>query len=259
MSRKDNILGFNLVELPRTGIKPLQLLHKYNKNKVEKIGTLLELFPRNTLSLPAIKTQKTPNNISDSFSLNMDMQAKMELFSRMKYYFKGAKLSAEANINDEFMIVAENGIIKEISSLHQLNNYINDAKLTANLTNYEKALKKGDIFIITSLLTCKKFAITLVDKKRLGLHADTEISNIASLKAGLERSKATERLIVHEGEDDLVIGFKAHKLRYDKKFWQSKDQAKYSLVPVDHIAVLSDEHLPVEAFTTENGCVLFAE
>ncbi len=259
MSRKNNILGFSLVELPRTGVEPFQILQKHNGNKVEKIGKLYELFPPNDIALPAIEIQKTPNNISDKFSLNLNLEAKIKLFNGLYRKFAKVESSAKFGEEDEFMIIAENAAIKEVASLNGLNNYINDAKLKADITNYESPLKKGNIFVITSVLTCKKFAITLASKKSLGIGADSEIKDIASLKASLERSKVAERSIFHEGEDDLVIGFKAHKLRYDKSFWQSKDKAKYSLIPADHIGVLSDENLPVELLATESGSVVFVD
>ncbi len=257
MPNNNKIFGFNFVELPRTGIKPFQLLQQYKNNKVSTINLLSELFPHNTLSLPAIKKQKTPNNISDKFKLNLNLEAKVKLFNGLYRKFAKADASAKFSKEDEFVIVAEDAIIKEITSLNQLNNYINDAKLTPDLTNYEKPLKKGNIFIITSIIMCKKFAILLANKNSLNMNTGTEIKDIASLQSSVDISKIREKLIVHSGEEDLVIGFKAHKLRYDKKFWQSKDQAKYSLIPTDYIGVLRDEDLPVEALSTESGTVEF--
>ncbi len=259
MSKTNEILGFTLIELPQTGITPFQLLHKHDNNKVEKICKLNELFPRNNISLPTIGKRKTPNNISDKFSLNIDVQAKAELFSRLYSNLAGADFSANINTEDELMIIAENAVIKEVKSLNQLNNYINDAKLTADLSNYEKPLKKGNIFVITSILTCKKFAITLADRNSFGIGAKAQIKDIASLKASVDMLKLKEKLIVHSGEEDLVIGFKAHKLKYEKKFWQLKDKARYSLIPADHIGVLSDENLPVEALTSPSGSVMFID
>jgi len=245
--------GFNLVAMPKPDIYPLQVLAKEDNETVFKIGTINDLFSQgDEVAPPAIERNKTvPEIIKGTFLIDLELNTKINLMNFWKSAFNGANFNAQINSSDKILFSYAQGKVTEVSSLIQLNAYINDAKLNRNISTFRDQLEKENIYIITSVLKSNTFELELVNND--SYKADFEISDkqkVVEISSDVQRKKEINNIISHNSETDcLVVGFKAVKLIYNKHFWSSK-KADYKIKSAEGIVLRSEEDFPVVRMDT---------
>jgi len=241
--------GFNLVALPKPDIYPLQILAKKDKETVFKLGNINDLFTQgDEIPPPTIENDKTiPNLLKGTYLVNLELKSKVSLLNFWKSRFNGANFNAQITDNDKIIFSYSNGKVSEISSLLNLNAYINDAKINdKKISTFKDQLENDEIYIITGILKSNDFQVELVDNSNFKTNIEvSDTKKVVEVSSEINRQKESNNIISHKSETDyLIVGFQAVKLIYNKPFWSTK-KANYKIKSVDGIILRSEEDFPV--------------
>jgi hypothetical protein len=212
-------LGYNAVLLPREGIVPLNILVK-RQRKLNEVGTIGDLIKNTDRDLPRITSDLQTANFSKEWSSSVDVDAGIDFLSNI---FSGLgigidKISLEnafkrtKKMSFSFEDVREDKI-REID----LERYIVSGNVDPDSRVFKKKLFQDDLYVITSILKSKTFSVS--SKTETDNEAKIDVPVIEQLLEGnLSVTTDTDKSSVMkcEGEKDLIFGFRAVQLIYDK-------------------------------------------
>ncbi len=220
-------LAYTLL-LPRTGIKPLDLIIRQEKNffsffKADEGSidgsSLKDLFPSGQgAKYPTIKKATLPSVLSGS-----DILETKSSFVTNFLQNNSAKVSLE---NSKTVIFSFENAISSVVSELELNSY-----LQSNLPNSanEDLIKKGNLYLILGVLASKKFSIQPSSNFEISGELSTaELAKyIAELKASASHKSQATHTIKQEGDEYMTFAIQTAQVSYKKN--------KYSIVRDDII------------------------
>lgn len=227
--------GYSTVALPRAGITPLQLLVKDKKTLISLEGSIDLLFEADIAPKPIL------DNVVASFNgqkaLELDTTAGLNFLSGIFEALKiqGASLKADATFDKahkftfSFVDVREDKV-----NLLDLDNFISGAIPSKDGFNtYMEKLLDSDLYVISHVLKCKTFAIDITDENNQKIDAEAAFSKLGEGTFKIERNVDNGFHLIPDASGlEMVFGFKAQRIIYDKpkwfEFWK-KEEAKFKI------------------------------
>jgi len=218
---------YNVVRLPRTNIKPLQMLQKEG-NDLIFIGNASNLFTAGATPLPQISPDDPAGFINGKRSRDMKISVGLNILGGIIGALGGSKLGLTAKYNQastaafEFDDVQVNNI-----DTIELSKYLTGAKVNTNVGPPATLLEADKLFIITSTVKSKKFTMEAKKSNGQALEVDVPViqqavgGSVGVSKAGDSSSKVT-----YSGQTPLVFGFQAIRLVFDKGVFKTFEQFK---------------------------------
>ncbi len=214
--------GYNVVALPKTTIKPLQLLVK-NKNILNSLGNKInDLFEEDEAPLPAVFRNKTIPEFTGKTQVTFQLDTGITLLEGLLKNLKLGNISANSEFSktDKVVFSFENVLEDGIKGFLDLDKYISGSiPKIEDFKSYKKNLEKNELFIITSVLKCNDFSVKVVDKNAQNITGDLDIEKTVTVNAELKREKDSSFKIAYKGKEKLVFAFKAVKIIYDAPKW----------------------------------------
>lgn len=250
--------GYNVVAVPKSKIKPLELLAKEGRNLTALGNKLDVMFEPDEAPLPRLFRNSTIPDMQGKSTFEMNIESGFNLFEGLLNTLKLGKLEGASKFNNTDKILFTFDDIKEdgIKGFLDLDNYISGSIPVENkFRAYEKKLKDSELFTITSVLKCKNFTVKVIDKDHKNVSTNVEVKEIASGSADLRRTQDNAFKISYKGEDSLVFAFKAVQIIYDRpkwfQFWK-KEEAGFRIKAQTGFTLMSEEDFPVAPLTAEN-------
>ena len=209
-------LGYNVVRLPKTDIKPLQVLMLKN-GFLETLGLIDSvLVAGQNKTLPEIKTNEDAADISGKKTNDMSAGVALSLLGNI-IGAMGGKLGIDVQyahaktINFEFEDVKTDSV-----DIIKLDMYLNDADIDPLSKQVRALMESDDIYIITSIIKSNKISVEGTKKDNSGLKVDIPVvKEIVGGKINVNSSGDQASRVSYSGDTMLVFGFKAIRLIYE--------------------------------------------
>lgn len=209
--------GYNIVRLPRSGIRPLQILMR-NGTELDRLGVLTTIMLAGPV-VPEISEQ-VATNIAGGVARTGAIEASLgiPILSNAVAAMGGSRIGLEARYEDaksvtfEFLDVREESI--ELASLDQ---YLAAAKPNPKNRQITKLLRADAVYVITSVLKSSKLNIAAKRSRNQALKLDAgELAKLvgADGKVTVSAVDSSSSTIQYAGEVELAFGFQAVKLRF---------------------------------------------
>ena len=209
--------GYNVVRLPRTTIRPLQILMRKGSN-LDPLGELATIFLPGP-ALPEI-TAGVAANITGSAAETGDVDASVgiPLLGNVVAAMGGSRIALEPayhkakSIGFEFLEVQEEAI--QIAALDQ---YLAVAQLNPNSVQIKKLLEADSLYIVSAVLKSNKLNVQAKDDHNEKIKPDVSQLQAAlgvGGKLAISGSGQESSAIQYSGGERLAFGFQAIQVAF---------------------------------------------
>ena len=117
------------------------------------------------------------------------------------------------------MMFSLHDILQDKVETVQLDKYVNSAYINSNARHTSDLLQASRIYIITSIIKCKKFSIEARDASggKFSLHAD-QIQGAIGSNIAVSTQNSTDTNITYDSKVPLTFAFQAIQLSHNQKF-----------------------------------------
>lgn len=251
--------GYNVVAMPKSNIRPLQLLSLEGKHLSSLGSTVDVLFEEDSSPMPSIKKDIIIPDLKGQSQLTLKINSGLTILNGLLNTLNLGNITTKANFSDSDKIVFsfDNIVEDGIDGFLNLDNFISGSIPNIDkFKTYKEKLLDSELYIITSVLKCNNFSVKLINKDSQNISAQIEIKDTIKADAELNRAKDNTIQISYKGKESLVFGFKAVQIIYDApkwfEFWNKKEagfkiKAQLGMVlkgigdfPVKHLNLESD-------------------
>lgn len=214
-------LGYNVITLPRSGIRPLTVLFVAKGRRLQELGWLPSIWT-STVSVPEPKTGDNVANVAGKSTDNIGADVGLDILSNLTgaLGFDPAKAAMKFSGARSFRFHFRN-IERVRIDPFDLGTYVTAGELASENPFVKKYLAPGkDVFVITEVLRSKEFGVS-ASSSRDG-SAGFEIpalEDLIDVQAKLEARKVAESTVDFVGAEALPFAFVAAKLSYDGNVW----------------------------------------
>lgn len=245
--------GYNMVALPRADIAPLMLLCMEGDHLESLESSLSLLFEQDVAPLPLPSTPTAP--LVGQATLNFELKTGLDFLSGIfqKLKLDDSKLKLDANSNRAYHVsFSFEKVNEEKVGLLDLDNFLTGAiPLDKEFRTYMNRLKKSELFVITSTLRSGSFKIQIEDSNGQELALDVALQETGEISATINRHKQSGFSIESPEGVELVFGFKAVQILFDKgkwfDFWKPKE-ARFRIRSQEGVVLRGEEEFQVMCF-----------
>lgn len=247
MGRPDPLLntlkdfGYNVVRLPRTNIRPLQLFEKQD-NDLVFLGDIGKLFIEGKKApLPEISPDELAGFINGQRTRDLSLNVGLSLLRGIIGSLGGSTLGLDVGYKNASALSFEFNDVKlnQIDRL-DLSRFLNAAKIDTAVGPPAKLVEADKIYVITSIIKSTKFTAEAKKSDGTSVAVDVPVIQQAlSGNVGVKTEGASQSRVTYEGQVPLVFGFQAIRLIY-------KDGTFTEAVPVRTGSVAAKDQVDVE-------------
>jgi hypothetical protein len=147
----------------------------------------------------------------------------------------------------------------DLVSSFEIDKYISTNPLSDSITTFERLFRQDDLYLVTEVIKSRSFEISYDADSNTGAHAEVTVNKMVDAGGKAEVSKLNKQTM-KSGDNGplLAIAIKAVQLLYDKKWWQSKEEAKYRInLNPDIEEARGPEDMKSNYLTVEEGVINF--
>ncbi|MGA9998168.1 MAG: hypothetical protein WBP93_22335 [Pyrinomonadaceae bacterium] len=223
MGSKDPVLsllkdfGYNVVRLPRTNIRPLQLFEKQG-NDLVFLGEMPKLFKAGAdAPLPAIGPDDQAGFINGQRSRDLNISVGLSILSGIISALGGGTLGLNAGYKkaSTLSFVFDDVKVNQIDRL-DLSKFLTAAQIDESVGPPAKLVEADKLYVVTSTIKSNKF--TTEAKKSDGTSVGVDvpvIQNAMSGKVEVKTEGSSQSKVTYEGNIPLVFGFQAIRLVFE--------------------------------------------
>jgi hypothetical protein len=210
--------GYNVIRLPKTDVKPLQVLSRNGKD-LNRLGDLTALLISGTnIHPPPIKENARAANISGQRTGDLSIGVGLSIIGSIIGAMGGSKLGLDVKYEQaktaafEFQDVFEDKI-----EMIELDKYLADADVSPFSRYVAELLEADELYVTTATIKSTKF--TVEAKKSGGAALDVSIPEIQGIVGGNVKASGASKVtakVTYESSVPLVFGFQAVRLFYDQ-------------------------------------------
>jgi hypothetical protein len=224
MSRPDqsitflSALGYSVVSLPSSDIKPGQTLLRTGKKDLTRLGDLATIMNMgsNPLPIPSMDNL-APTGVSGQQSSSVKFDIGVSILGNILKALAGTSLDVSLGFkNTKSVTFAYLDVLEDHIALDQLDQYLSTADIKPGQNTVRDAFIHDNIFVLTSTIKSQKITVTAQGDTGVSAKVDVPvIQNIASGKLGLDVSKSAQGQITFSGNKPVIFGFKAAEIFAD--------------------------------------------
>ena len=209
--------GYSVVRLPRTDIRPLQVLVKED-TRLTRLGDLATIVrPGKQIALPALKENVAAANISGQRTRDLSIGVGLSILGSVIGAMGGSKLGLDAGYTRATTAAFEfTDVLEDRVDLIDIDQYLTDADISAFSNHVAQLLEADAVFVTTSTIKTRKFIVQAKDSN--GVTLDVKVPDIQGVVGGsvkVSTSGEAASKVVYEGTVPLVFGFQAARLYYE--------------------------------------------
>lgn len=215
--------GYNVILLPKTDVKPLQILSK-NSKYLDKLGNLTTiLVAGSNIAVPKIKENQAAANISGQRTSYLKIGVGLSILGNIISAMGGKFLGLEGVYQQAKTISFEfNDVLQDKVDVAMLDQYLSDADVSPFSQYVGQLLEADDVYVITEIIKSRKFTVSAKTSKNADVTLNIPViqgvvgGNVTVSAQAEETSKIT-----YEGKNTpLVFGFQAIRLFYSNGRYQ---------------------------------------
>lgn len=209
--------GYSVVRLPRTDIRPLQLVVRED-TRLTRLGDLVTVLqPGDRVALPVLKQNIAAANISGGRTRDLSIGVGLTILGNVIGAMGGSKLGLDAGYRRAKTITFEFAdVLEDRVDLADVDQYLGDADISAFSHHLAQLLESDAVYVTTSTIKTSRFIVQAKDSD--GVELDVEVPEIRGVVGGTVKVAATggsSSKVVYEGTVPLVFGFQAARLYYE--------------------------------------------
>lgn len=225
-------LGYNVVRLPTSSIKPLQLFTRKN-HQLYPIGPLEGVFvSRGHVSLPDIMENQPAANISGKKSGELSPGLGLSVLGGIISAFGGSTAGLDIKYKQAKSVSFQyEDVLVDSLAITQLDRFLTDADIDPFSKCVGELLESDQVYVTTSTLKSKKFTIIPQASKGGSLNIKIpEIQGLVGSNVTITGKGDSSSIITFEGNVPLVFGFQVWQLFYYKGKYQRQEPPKKEMM-----------------------------
>jgi hypothetical protein len=209
--------GYCIIRLPKTDIKPLQILVKQGNN-LERLGELTTLLVAGShIPLPEVSRDVVASNIIGAQTGNLKIGVGLSLLGNIIGAMGGSSLGLDVEYKHAKSAAFEfHGVLEDRVEVAKLDQYLADADVNPYSRSVATLLEADDIFITTAVIKSRVFTLEAKKSDETGLALNVPVIQQivgTNVKVGTHNTVASK--VTYEGPIPLVFGFQAVRVYYD--------------------------------------------
>lgn len=209
--------GYSVIRLPRTDIRPLQVLVKEG-TRLTRLGDLVSILqPGERVALPVVKMDIPAANISGERTRDLSIGVGLSILGNLIGAMGGSKLGLDVGYKNAKTATFEFAdVLEDHVDLIDLDQYLSDADISAFSHHVAQLLEADAVYVTTSVIKTKKFVVQA--KKSDGVTLDVKVPEIQKSVGGnvkVATTGGTSDKVLYEGAVPLVFGFQAARVYYE--------------------------------------------
>jgi len=220
MSRPDqsitflSTLGYSVVSLPRSDIKPGQTLLRTGKKQLNRLGDLATIMTAGADPLPAVSADNlAPTGVSGQQSSSVNLNIGVSILGNILQALTGKNLDLSAGFkNTKSVTFAYEDVLEDHIALDQLDLFLTSATLKAG-KSVSDAFNNDNIFVLISTIKSQKITVTAQGDNNVSASVDVPvIQGVASGNLKVDLSHAAQSKVTFEGNTPIIFGFQAAEI-----------------------------------------------
>jgi hypothetical protein len=235
-------VGYNMVRLPKTDVRPLQLLYK-NGDDLERLGAVTKLLTAGeNIPVPTMTTDVRAANINVTRSGEMKIGLGVSLLGTIVGAMGGSNLGLELQYKNAKSATFEcNDVLEDKVEVVDLDQYLGDADINPASVYVSKLLEADKLYITTAVIKSTKFIFDAKDSSGQGVQMDVPaIQGVVSGNVKVSTESSTSTKVTYEGKVPLIFGFQAVQIYYE-------NGAYTAIKPASSVAMKDILSSPAEA------------
>lgn len=205
--------SYNVVRLPRTNIRPLQILEKQG-NSLAILGDLDDFFQAGAVPQPPVSPDEQAAFVEGKRTNALKLSVGLSLLGGIIGAMTGtqAKITAAfekaSNLSFQFNDVKVNSI-----QLVDLSKYLLAAAVVPS--GFTQQLESDELYVINSTVKSTKFTTEALDSSGRSVDVDVPIIQAAvGGTVGVKTEGSSQSKVTFEGTTPLVFGFQALRMEF---------------------------------------------
>ena len=209
--------GYSVVRLPRTDIRPLQVLVRED-TRLTRLGDLATILrPGAQVPLPQLKENVAAANISGERTRDLSIGVGLSILGSVIGAMGGSKLGLDVTYKKAKTAVFEFAdVLEDRVDLADIDQYLTDADISAFSSHAAQLLEADSVYVTTSTIKSRKFIVQAKESSGTDVAIDVpEIQKVVGGSVKVSADGTANSKIVYEGGQPLVFGFQAARLFYE--------------------------------------------
>jgi len=210
-------VGYSPIRLPKTNLRPLQLLTKKGKD-LDRLGDLSTVFTAGSnIPLPEIK-EDIAATISGQRSSDLKIGVGLSILGSIIGAMGGSKLGLDATYQQAKTIAFEyRDVIEESVDVAKLDQFLADADTNPFSRYVTELLDSDDVYVTTSTIKSKRFTVDAKASRGVDVRLNVpEIQGVVGGSVKVSGHENSASKLTYEGNVPLVFGFQAVRLFYER-------------------------------------------
>lgn len=249
--------GYSVVRLPKTDIRPLQLLTRQGKN-LERLGDLATVFVAGSnIPLPPLRENARAANISGQRTADISLGLGLSVLGNILGAMGGSKLGLDTQYSRATTVAFEfQDIFEDSVETGRIDQFLTDASVSPFSRHLAQLLETDNVYVTTATIKSTKFTVEAKTSNGVALEVSIpEIQEVVGGNVKVTGNAAVTSKVVYTGPEPLIFGFQAVRLFYDEGRYTAfkhlaagetgmrgaEEAAAEPLVPEDALMELVDE------------------
>jgi hypothetical protein len=230
--------GYNVVRLPKTDVRPGQLL-THNGKDLTRLGEMADVLASKTVPPPPVLVDRKAADLSGKQSGELSVGIGLSILGTIIGALGGSKLGLDLKYEKATSVVFEfQDVLEDRIELVKLDAFLAAADVNPGSAFVRDLLFADDAYVITSAIKSTKFTVESRSASSKGVEVSVpEIQQLVGANVKVSGSKEKTSKVTYEGALPLVFGFQAVRLDYEEGRYtrfepvKAGDQALERVVP----------------------------
>jgi hypothetical protein len=217
--------GYNVVTLPRAGIRPLTVAFLHEKRRLTELGYLPEIWTSTTPApspIPAEDVANLDGQSTDALKASVGIDVLSNLVRALGADPIGVKAQYDRARSLQFHF---KNVERERITAFALGKYLMEGKLASDdpfVRRYFRPTEK--VYIVTEVLKSSGFGVTARDESNAGLNLNVPvIQQAAGGKGSIQIQGTAQGTVEFTGPNKLPFAFIAAQVAWNKDHWEVVD------------------------------------
>ncbi len=213
-------LGYSVLRLPRSDMRPRDTLIRAGKKDLQRTGTLDTIMIEGANELPRVSEDNVaPGSIAGKETSSMKLEIGLNILGNIIRALGGSDLELSLGFNRARSLIFKfEEVLEDHVEINLLDRFLTTASIRPEQRAVTDALIDDKVYIVNSTLKTTKMSVEAEGEGGAKIDLDVPvIQQAASGKLKVDISKATEGAVTYEGATPVVFGFQAVRLFYDDK------------------------------------------
>jgi hypothetical protein len=209
--------GYSVVRLPRTDIRPLQVLVRED-SRLTRLGNLETIIrPGTEIALPQLKENIAAASISGERTRDLSLGVGLSILGSVIGAMGGSQVGLDLSYQKAKTVAFEfSEVLEDRVDLADIDQYLTNADISAFSSHAAKLLEADSIYVTTSTIKSRKFIVQANESSGSPIEIKLpEIQKVVGAKVKVAAEGKSSSKVAYEGEQPLVFGFQAARLFYE--------------------------------------------